>query len=109
MITLRCMRECIVCGSKRRITRHHVKNRLGEETGKIEILCRQCHDIVERQYENEGRIICAPRGYGKKKIRKNTAIARKVEVIEIVKESLLSFNTIYPKFKEIVKGQGFHG
>ena len=47
---------CEVCGTKDRLTKHHVKNDYGSKTGDIQILCRECHDAIEEQYWREGKI-----------------------------------------------------
>lgn len=41
-------KACIQCQTNVNLTRHHVKKLSGEKTGEIQILCRRCHDSIER-------------------------------------------------------------
>lgn len=49
-------KPCEFCKTIYNLTQHHIKNRFGEKTGEIQILCRKCHDIVEEDYEKLGMI-----------------------------------------------------
>ena len=47
---------CKRCGIQDNLTKHHLKNSYGSKTGEIEILCRKCHDIAEKEYIDQGII-----------------------------------------------------
>jgi len=47
-------KPCARCNTRHNLTRHHIKNKAGRRTGKIIILCRECHDLAEERYEEEG-------------------------------------------------------
>lgn len=61
--------ECSECGIDENLTKHHVKDIYGIKTGEIQILCRSCHDEVEKKYAYEGRL-------GKKRLPKNKPIQK---------------------------------
>lgn len=42
---------CNRCGTMENRTRHHKKNKYGKRTGEIEILCRPCHDIADKEHQ----------------------------------------------------------
>jgi len=41
---------CARCGTTENLSQHHIKDNNGKKTGKIEILCRACHNIAELEY-----------------------------------------------------------
>jgi len=45
---------CVRCGTTENLSQHHIKNKNGKKTGKIEILCRECHDMAEIEYVESG-------------------------------------------------------
>ncbi len=45
---------CARCGTTKNLSRHHIKDKNGKKTGKIEILCRECHDEAEIEYMELG-------------------------------------------------------
>ena len=45
---------CARCGTTENLSQHHIKDNNGKKTGKIEILCRDCHDIAEQEYVESG-------------------------------------------------------
>ena len=51
---------CNNCKTPHNLTRHHLKvknnTKNGEKTGEIEILCRDCHDKIEAEYNKKGII-----------------------------------------------------
>jgi len=47
---------CPNCNQLRYMTRHHVKDRNGKKTGKIQRICRDCHDEIEEEYRLYGMI-----------------------------------------------------
>ncbi len=46
--------NCVRCGTTKNLSRHHIKDKNGKKTGKIEILCRECHDEAEIEYMELG-------------------------------------------------------
>jgi len=52
--------KCPKCDQIRYMTKHHIKDELGRKTGKIEKMCRDCHDDVEADYNNRGITSAAP-------------------------------------------------
>ncbi len=52
--------RCPKCNELRYMTRHHVKDELGRKTGDIEIMCRDCHDDVEEDYNKRGITSAVP-------------------------------------------------
>ncbi len=58
--------RCEWCNEFKRLTTHHIKNRLGEResvyvNGELKEvtarICRECHDEIERMYEFETRVV----------------------------------------------------
>lgn len=47
---------CEKCHLYKHLTTHHVKDLEGNITGETERVCRPCHDIIEKEYREEGRI-----------------------------------------------------
>lgn len=47
---------CARCGTMWNRTRHHLKNLKGRKTGKVIILCRECHEQAEAEYRALGII-----------------------------------------------------
>ena len=47
---------CGKCSLDKNLTTHHVKDVNGDFTGETQRVCRDCHDIIEKQYAEEGRI-----------------------------------------------------
>ena len=48
---------CARCGTTKNLSQHHIKDNNGKKTGKIEVLCRDCHNIAELEYVEAGIII----------------------------------------------------
>ena len=53
--------KCPKCDQIRYMTKHHVKDNLGRKTGKIKIMCRDCHDEIEEEYRLYGMIKSSPK------------------------------------------------
>lgn len=52
--------KCPKCGEMRYMTKHHLKDEDGKQTGEIVKLCRDCHDDAEVDYTNRGINTAAP-------------------------------------------------
>ena len=49
--------KCLKCGTtKLKLTKHHLKNMNGKKNGKIQKLCRPCHNLAEEEYAKLGII-----------------------------------------------------
>ena len=89
--------SCERCDTKKSLTRHHIKDLLGRKTGEVEILCRDCHNEAEEEYIMLGII----------HIKKKHKLTRNEKLQRDYRDGKLPFYSIYPKFNEILRGQGF--
>lgn len=85
-------KPCNRCGTLNNLTEHHLKDKSGYRTGEIEILCRSCHNIAEKEYKEQGI------GFIEK--HKPIKIDSEMELQLQYMNGLLPFYSINPKLKD---------